>query len=192
VRILIRGGSIPAGHCVTRGYVRIVEEAFAGTNVEVINRARFRETTFDGVHTFHEDIGALKPDVLVLHFGVDDAFQIVYRSEFQENTVQMIRLARERFNPIVVLATSQTFDDPYDMQAVSIYYRSLRTVAEDLNCEFIPVHHHWAGYLQENRLKCSDLVHSDPRYPNERGHEVIAAAMLPKLRAIVVNKTGRL
>lgn len=191
MRILIRGGSIPAGHCVTRGYVRIVEEAFAGTKVEVINRSRYRETTFDGVRTFHEDIGVFKPDILLLHFGVDDAFQIVYRSEFQENTVQMIRLARERFNPVVVLATSQTFDDPYDMQAVSIYYGSLRTVAEDLRCELISVHHHWAGYLEENRLRCSDLVLLDPRYPNERGHEVIAAAVLPKLRMIVDEGTGR-
>jgi len=191
VRILIRGGSIPAGHGVARGYVRIVEEAFSGTDVEVINRSRYRETTFDGVRTFHEDIGALKPDILVLHFGVDDAFQVVYRSEFQENTVQMIRLARERFNSVLALATSQTFDDPYDMQAVSMYYRSLRTVAEDLNCELVSVHHHWAGYLEENSLKCSDLVLSDPRYPNERGHEVIAAAVLPKLRAIVGNRAGR-
>ena len=97
--------------------------------------------------------------------------------------VQMIRLARERFNPIVVLATSQTFDDPYDMDAVSIYYGSLRIVSRDLGCEFAPVHHHWAGYLRENCLKSEDLVLSDPRYPNEKGHEVIADAIVPALRS---------
>ena len=191
MRILVRGGSIPAGHGVTRGYVQIVKEVFAGTDTEVVNRSGFRETTFDGVRTFYQEIDVLKPDVLLLHFGVDDAFQVVYRSEFQENTVQMIRLARERFDPIVVLATAQTFDDPYDMDAVSIYYRSLRIVAEDLKCEFVPVHHHWAGYLEENRLKSADLVLADPRYPNELGHEVIAEAVFPRLRAIVSGNTSR-
>ena len=192
MRILVRGGSIPAGHGVKRGYVRILEESLAGAGVEIINRSGFRETTFDGVRTFREDIDILRPDILLLHFGVDDAFQSVYRSEFQENTVQIIRLARERFDPVVVLVTGQTFDDPYDMEAVSIYYTSLRIVAGDLGCELVPVHHHWAGYLRENSLRSADLVLSDSRYPNERGHEVIAGAIIPKLRRILDRETGRI
>jgi lysophospholipase L1-like esterase len=192
VRILVRGGSTPAGHGVTRGYVRIMEEAFSGAGVEVISRSRFRETTFDGVRTFHEDIDIYRPDVLLLHFGIDDAFQSVYRSEFQENMVQIIRLARERFDPVVVLATGQTFDDPYDMEAVSIYYASLRIVAADLACELVPVHHQWAGHLSENGIKCADLVLSDSRYPNEKGHEVIAGAVIPKLQRILDREAGRI
>ena len=185
MRILVRGGSIPAGHGVEKGYVRLVEETLGPEGVEVVNRSRFRETTFDGVRTFYEDIDAFRPDILLLHFGIDDAFQCVYRSEFQENTVQMIRLVRERFNPVVVLATSQTFDDPYDMDAVSIYYGSLRIVSRDLGCEFVPVHHHWAGFLRENCLRNADLVLSDPRHPNEKGHAVIAGAILPGLRKVL-------
>jgi hypothetical protein len=72
-----------------------------------------------------------------------------YRSEFQENLVQMIRLARLRFNPVIFLATSHTFDNPHDMDAVYIFYRSLRIVASDLGCELIPVRSYWAGYLKK-------------------------------------------
>jgi hypothetical protein len=86
----------------------------------------------------------------------------------------MIRLARSRFNPRVLLTTSQTFDNPHAMDAVSIYYRSLMIVASDLGCELIPVHRYWANYLQEHHLSNADLVQSDVRYPNERGHRVIA------------------
>ena len=92
----------------------------------------------------------------------DDAFQCVYRSEFQENLVQMIRLARLRFNPIVFLATSHTFDDPCDMATVNIFYRSLKIVASDMNCELIPVHHYWAGYLEEYALKARILSYQIP------------------------------
>jgi lysophospholipase L1-like esterase len=64
------------------------------------------------------------------------------------------------------------------MDAVNIFYRSLRIVASDLDCELIPVHNYWAGYLEEQNLSSKDLVLSDSRYPNERGHQVIAEAVM--------------
>lgn len=177
MKLLIRGGSIAAGFGVKKCYANILEESLLKKGVEVINRSRYRETSFDGIGTFDEDID-FKPDILLINFGIDDAFGYVYRSEFQENLVQMIRLARLRFNPVILLATSHTFDNPNDMDAVNIFYRSLRIVASDLHCELIPVHNYWAGYLEEQNLSSKDLVLSDPRYPNERGHQVIAEAMM--------------
>lgn len=185
MKLLIRGGSIAAGYGATRRYADIVAERLLPRAVEVIVRSRHRETTFDGVATFVVDIDPFRPDILLFSFGVDDAFQGVYRSEFQENLVQMIRLARVRFGPQVVLATSHTFDDPYDMDAVNIFYRSLSTVASDLDCLLIPVHHHFAGYLEEKGLTGKDLTGPDPRYPNDRGHEVIAEAILKGLSKLL-------
>ena len=188
MKLLIRGGSIAAGLGVIKSYVDILTESLLKKGIEVINRSRYRETSFDGIGTFNEDIATLGPDILLIHFGVDDTFQYVYRSEFQENLVQMIRLARLRFNPIIFLATSHTFDDPNDMDAVYIFYRSLRIVASDLGCELIPVHNYWAGYLEEHNLCSKDLVLSDSRYPNERGHQVIAEAILTWLSKIFDNR----
>ncbi len=188
MRLLIRGGSIASGHGVTKSYADILREYFSRKGIEVINRSRYRETSFDGIETFDQDIDCFRPDALVLHFGVDDAFNYVYRSEFQENIVWIIRRARLRFQPAVFLATSHTFDRPEDMEAVDIFYRSLRIVAGDLNFVFIPVHVYWAGYLEDHRLLSSDLVLADERYPNERGHQVIAEAMMKWLEHI---KEGR-
>jgi hypothetical protein len=64
------------------------------------------------------------------------------------------------------------------MDAINIFYRSLRIVATDLGCKFIPVHNYWADYLEKNNLCSKDLVLSDSRYPNERGHQVIAEAVM--------------
>jgi lysophospholipase L1-like esterase len=178
MKLLIRGGSIAAGFGVTKSYVDILTESLRPKRIEVINRSRFRETSFDGIGTFNEDIAIFVPDILLIQFGVDDAFGYVYRSEFQENIVQMIRQARLRFNPVIFLVTSHTFDNPNDMDVVYIFYRSLRIVAEDLGRELIPVHSYWAGYLEEHNLCSKDLVQSDSRYPNERGHQVIAEAVI--------------
>jgi lysophospholipase L1-like esterase len=184
MKLLIRGGSIAAGHGVEKSYVDILAESLHKKGIEVINRSRYRETSFDGIGTFNEDIDKYRPEILILHFGVDDAFQYVYRSEFQENIVQLIRLARLRFNPFIFLATSHTFDNPNDMDAVNIFYRSLRIMANDLDCKLIPVHSYWDGYLEEHNLCSTDLVQSDSRYPNERGHEVIAEAVIKNLNDI--------
>jgi lysophospholipase L1-like esterase len=189
MKLLIRGGSIAAGYSVIKSYVDILAASLLRQGIEVINRSRHKETTFDGIDTFYQDIDFFQPDILLIQFGIDDAFQCVYRSEFQENLVQMIRLARVRFNPIVLLATSHNFDNPYDMETVNIYYRSLKIVASDMNCELIPAHHYWAGYLEEYGLRNKDLVLSDPRYPNEKGHRIIAEAMMKGLDKIIENSS---
>lgn len=184
MKLLIRGGSIAAGCGVSRSYADILRESLLPREIGVINRSRCGETSFDGIDTFDQDIDAVKPDLLLIHFAVDDAFGYVYRSEFQENLVQMVRLARHRFQPRIFLATSHTFDNPYEMDAVNIFYRSLRIVAADLACTFIPVHRYWAAYLEEHHLQSRDLTGPDARYPNERGHRVIARAMQNPLGAM--------
>ncbi len=181
MKLLIRGGSIAAGFGVTRSYADILKDALTAQGIEVINRSRYRETSFDGIETFNEDIAVFIPDILLLHFGVDDAFGYVYRSEFQENIVQIIRRARSLFNPIIFLATAHTFEDPHDMEAVNIFYRSLRIVAVDLDCRSISLDRYWVGYLTKHHLSAADLVLSDPRYPNEKGHEVMSEAILKAL-----------
>jgi lysophospholipase L1-like esterase len=188
MKLLIRGGSIAAGYGVDKSYVDILRESLLKKGIDVINRSSYKDTSFDGIGTFNENISAFVPDILLIHFGVDDAFGYVYRSEFQENIVQMIRLARLRFHPVIFLATSHTFDNPHDMDAVNIFYRSLRIVASDLDCELIPVHIYWAGYLEEHNLRNKDLILSDSRYPNERGHEVIAEAMIKRLSKLFIMK----
>jgi lysophospholipase L1-like esterase len=182
MRILIRGGSIAAGHGVKRGYAEILSEKLALSGIECINRSRYRETSFEGVWTFDEDIEAFRPHILLLNFGIDDAFRPVYRSEFQENHVQIIRRARKLFNPRIILATSHSFDDPYEMDALNIYYRSLRIVAKDLICELVPIDSLWAGYICEKGMKSSELCLADARYPNERGHELFAEFIYDYLR----------
>ncbi len=177
--VLVRGGSIAAGRGVESGYVDLLSRRAAMSQHRFINRSRPGETSFDCVWTFHEDITPYRPEVLILHFGVDDAYYPVYRSEFKENLVQTVRLARRLFDPRIMIMTSQPFDDPYDMDAVGIYYRTIREVCLDLECELVPVHTWWRGALMDRGLE--GYVQPDTRLPTAPGHELIADCLEPRL-----------
>lgn len=179
-RLLVRGGSIAAGTGVERSYVDLVRDRF-GPRLEVINRSAAGDNSFDGVRTFCSDIEPWAPDILLIHFGVDDAFFPVYRSEFKENLVRMVRSAREASRALIMLPTSHTFDDPYEMDAINIYYRTIREVSQDLDCEMVPIHTYWAGYLLDHAVSNAELVQKDARLPNDLGHEIFAAALIHRL-----------
>ena len=174
MKLVIRGGSIATGFGVALGYVDILRSRLAPAGIEVVNSSRHGDTSFDGVSSFDVDIEPHWPDILVIHFGIDDAFSSVYRSEFKENLVIMVRRARLRSDPFIVLPTSHVFDNPRDMDAVHIYYRTIREVALDLACCLVPVHTAWAGVLADTGRANATLLQEDQRYPNEQGHAVYA------------------
>ncbi len=186
IKLLIRGGSIPAGYGVKISYVDIIKIHYP--HLEIINRSRIKENSFQGIWTFNDDIEEYAPDILMLHFGIDDAYQPVYRSEFKENLVQIVRLARKRFGPEIILLTSHPFENQYEMEMIYMYYRVIREVALDLSCELVPVHSYWAGEIEEKGLLTEDFLQEDCRYPNEAGHELYAKATIPKIDSILMKK----
>ena len=182
MRIVVRGGSIAAGRGVKEGYADILRRRAARNGMEVLNRSRNGDTSFEGVWTFDEDIDAFRPDVLLLHFGIDDIYRPVYRSEFKENLVQIVRLARQRFNPDILLLTSHGFENSIEMDTASIYYRVLREVSADLRCGYVPVHLWWMHYLSDSGMTSGELVQEDSRYPNEAGHALYASIITDRFQ----------
>jgi len=183
-RLLIRGSSIAAGYHVARGYADILRDWCAERGIEFYHCARPGENSFDAVRTFHEDIAPFNPEILIIHFGLDDAFGCVYKSEFKENLVQLVRRSRELFSPAIIMPTSQSFESLYYMQPVYFYYQIIRDVCRDLSCEMVPVHSCWNGIIMEQGLTHADLVQENVLYPNERGHEIFAEALLSRLELL--------
>jgi lysophospholipase L1-like esterase len=184
-RLLIRGGSIAAGYNVEIGYADILRDWGAARGIELINCSRSGENTFDAVRTFDEEIAPLAPDLLIIHFGLDDAFGCVYKSEFKENLVQLVRRSRGLFHPIIIMPTSQPFESPSYMQPAYFYYQIIRDVCGDLGCEMVPVHTYWSGLIMERGLRPADLVQENVLYPNERGHDFFAQALIQRLERIL-------
>ncbi len=181
MRLVIRGGSIPAGKGLNFSYADILSEELQRTGVEVINRSYEGDTSFEGVRTITTEIDPFKPELLIVHFGIDDIFRPVYRSEFKENLVQMVRHVRIGYDPVILLLTSHPFANSVEMDAAVIFYRTIFEVASDLNCVYVPVHMRWMNFMYESGKKLEDLVQSDNRYPNEEGQRIYAESVLQKL-----------
>lgn len=179
--LLIRGGAIAAGKGCERSYVDFLLSMNAFPGYRIIKRVNESDNSFDGVWSFNEEIAPFEPDVLILHFGMNDAYSPVYRSEFKENLVQIVRRARKNYKSFIALMTSHPFDDPDEMTIINIYYRTIREVATDLDCMLIPVHTYFRGYLFENHLNLDNYVQDDNRLPNEQGHLIYANAIMAKL-----------
>jgi len=176
-RLIVYGGSIPAGRGVLRPYPGILKQRLMPLGIEVIDRSREGATSFAGVENYAERVAPHCPAILILHFGIDDAFSGVYRSEFKENLVRMVRLAKEDSRLPVFLCTSHFFPDAQEREAAEIVYRAMREVAADLRCFLVPVHLFWESFLLESGMENPDLLQADTRYPNEKGHEVYAEAI---------------
>lgn len=183
-RLLIRGGSIAAGCGVEICYADSIRNWCSERDIEFINCSRPGENAFDAVRTFHDDIALFKPGILIIHFGLDDAFGCVYKSEFKENLVQLVRRSREQFQPAIIMPTSQSFESPSYMQPAYYYYQIIRDVCADLGCGMVPVHTHWNALVLEKGLKHSDLVQENVLFPNERGHGIFAAALIHRLEML--------
>ena len=92
-----------------------------------------------------------------------------------------MRRSRELFHPAIIMPTSQPFESPAYMQPAYFYYQIIRDVCRDLGCEMVPVYTYWNGLVMERGLRHADLVQENVLYPNERGHDFFAEAIIQRL-----------
>ncbi len=178
--ICIRGGSISAGNKVSTSYVDMLGHNKLLQHHTIINISKLGDSSFEGVWQF-DNILLHKPDILILHFGMDDIYRPVYRSEFKENLVRMVQKARNASIRDIILPTLHLVRNEYDMDAVYVFTRTIREVALDMNCLLATVHIEWINYLFETGKRLDTLLTTDDRYPNEQGHALIAEAIKKKL-----------
>lgn len=181
---MIRGSGVACGTGVEKSYFDIVKDRFDSIHFDLIRIAKFKDTSFDIIRTYSSDIKRIKPDIVFVHIGLEDAFFPVYRSEFKENLVQFVRLCVNDAIQNICLMTSHPLNDIYEMETMEIYNRTVREVALDLQCKLLPVHLIWYGFMDENKIRLSDLLLLDSRYPNQKGHELFADIIINEINKI--------
>jgi len=178
--IVIRGSSIALGYNCSTSYVQMLRNDEELSNHTIINISNMGDSSFQGVWQFEEVI-AHRPDIIIIHFGMEDIYRPVYKSEFKENLVRMVQKARESSIDSIIFPTLHIVEDKAQMEAFEIYTRLIREVAFDLHCALATVHLEWMNYCYVTGNPVKTLLQDDERYPNEKGHSLIAQAIKKKL-----------
>ena len=184
-RLLIRGGSIAAGYKVERGYADILRDWGAARGIELINCSRPGENTFDAVRTFHDDIAPFKPDMLIIHFGLTTPSAVYINQSSRKTWCSSCGAAASCFTQSSSCRPRSPLKaHPICSRLISTT-RSSRDVCGDLGCEMVPVYTYWSGLVMERGLRHADLVQENVLYPNERGHDFFAQAIIQRLERIL-------
>ena len=129
---------------------------------KVVNAGVPGETSAQGLARLPNVLDEVKPKLLILCHGGNDFLRRLDENAARDNIRAMIRLARDRGIPVVLLATPKPGVPP----SIPAFYGEM---AADLRVPFEEAV--MRAVLVDNRLK-SDLVH-----PNARGYAQIADAV---------------
>jgi lysophospholipase L1-like esterase len=159
--VLAFGDSLTYGTGAGRGdsYPALLE---ARIGRKVVNAGVPGETSAEGLARLPDAIDDAKPALLVLCHGGNDFLRRMDEARAADNLRAMIRIARDKGVPVLLLATPRPSLPP----AVPEFYAAL---AKELAVPYEEAI--MRSVLTDNRLK-SDLVH-----PNAQGYAQIAAAV---------------
>jgi lysophospholipase L1-like esterase len=153
-----------------------IKRTYPDAQLTIVNSGRSGDNTSGGIHRFERDVLAHHPDLVIVMFGMND---IVHTPmvQFQENLVEMVKLAR-RSDAAVVVCTPNSIDDAEAENGRS--NQKLAKCAEVIQqigrSEQVPVANCYEVFerlcAQESRNW--QLLFSDSIHPNMDGHKQIA------------------
>lgn len=177
--ILFLGDSLTEGYGVKReqAYPELVGRILNESKhpVKIINGSISGSVTADADRRLKWFL-KMKPDVLVLALGSNDALKGTAPEIIEKNLSAVIDLAKE--NKVrVLLCGVQVFTNfgaDYNRQLEKVY----RDLAKTKKVELMP-------FLLEGVALDKDLNQSDGKHPNAKGHEVIAAHVAKRLEKLL-------
>lgn len=164
--ILAFGDSLTDGKGVRRehSYPSVLAELSGRT---VINAGVSGEITADGLERLTELLNEIQPDLLILLEGGNDILRGLNLSETEQNLSNMIRLAKTRNIPVLLIAVPEK---ALFSTSAAFYHRLAEQHQVILMDDLI------ASLLKKAELK-SDSVHF-----NQQGYRIMAEAIYAKLR----------
>jgi acyl-CoA thioesterase I len=126
--ILIYGDSLSAayGLSASEGWVHLLERRLPKSPAwRVVNRSLSGETTHGGQQRFERVLGQVRPRVVVLALGANDALRGLSLSHTEQNLRDMIRAARQAGSEVVLvgIAVPPNYGATYANQFQAIFPR---------------------------------------------------------------------
>lgn len=177
------------GDSVTRGYCsrfeKQIKKEYSDFEIEVINAGVVSETTVDGLQRLGQVI-ALKPDVVVVGFGMNDWRKGVEKETFRNNLGFIVNELDKRGIRVILATMNPDFNQEGQVSKQLIEYNEvIKDVAYEKRVRIADVCSLWMKELPNIKEGLSDEIH-----PNERvGNELICKALMhvvPRSQTVIV------
>lgn len=186
VNIVVHGHSVPAGYFRTprvdkyNSYPHLMglglNERYPNAVINIIVTAIGGEASPAGAARFERDVLSLRPDLLLIDYGLNDRGPGLERSERAWR--QMIESALERGIPVIALTPTADqradMDDPAD--PLNRHAALIRELAEEYDIALVDS---YAGFKQHvaDGGELRDIM-STGNHPNRQGHDIVAERLM--------------
>ena len=167
--VVILGDSLAAGFEMQKGegFVEVLSQRL---NLAIVNLGKSGATTSDSLPRVAEEVLPLKPALVIIELGGNDALQKIDQRVTRENLAQMISSIQAQQIPVMLLGVrgglmSDSFADMYAELASEYETAYVSDILE--------------GLLTRPEFK-HDNIH-----PNAKGHQRLADKVEPELRRVL-------
>jgi len=173
------GDSLTYGYLVRAGYLARVEKSlrtrFPASALTVRNEGVCGATAEDGLRRFDHDVAPARADLLLVQYGLNDAFERLPVSAFATALEGLVDRQRAlRPDGEIVLVPPPVLPVPAEERVVQPYREALCQVGAARGALVAPVAERWPA--RAPHLFLADRVH-----PTDEGHQLLADAVLEAL-----------
>jgi len=207
IRIVYMGDSITYGQYVDESvrWTSLVDdrlrERFPEVSFDTFNRGISGQTTAMGLQRFPQDVQELAPNIMTLHFGLNDCncwetdrgLPRMSELAYEANLREMIARARHFGTREVILMTSHRTLRREPMASGEIYEDAserysqiMRTLAADTTATLTDIRRAWKEY-DDDRLASYLLPAPDLLHLSAEGNAVYAELMWSSIEGAVTN-----
>jgi len=184
-----------------------------GSSLSVANAGVGGNTTRDALARLERDVLAHRPRVVVIGFGINDAAVDVWKkpavteprialADYETNLRSLVNSVRERGAAVIFVTPNPVRwtsllrdrygrppyrpeeDDGFDAPVLESYRVAMHEMAAELQIPLVDLPAVWGAHLAENGGEVDALL-LDGMHPNDAGHAVTAAALLPAVRGVL-------
>ncbi|MEI8373063.1 MAG: SGNH/GDSL hydrolase family protein [Planctomycetota bacterium] len=186
INLVCHGHSVPAGYFKTpvvdtfNAYPHLIhralKERYPMAVINVIVTAIGGEASESGAARFERDVLTLKPDLVLIDYGLNDRGIGLLRAK--KAWKSMIEKAQaQKVNLLLLTPTgdlSAKLDDPAD--PLNRHAEQIRLLAQECRCGLVDSNARFGQYVHTGH-KLQDLM-SQVNHPNRKGHDLVVEAVM--------------
>jgi len=179
ITIVALGDSLTYGWMVDKGYLvflrEILDTKYSESEITIINRGIPGDTAEGGLNRINEHVINSNPDLVMIQFALNDAYQDYSVETFKKNIISIIKRIKNKTSAEILLLTSSALQG-HEREVINKYYQTLEDAAEEERVQIVLVHQYWELKMKDG-IKFSDLVLDDLVHPSETGYRYMAEAI---------------